>query len=86
MDAENVHVIGDFNDPDASTWIKRQEKRESKCMCICFGLLVVTVLFGLALLYRFDPRTGWFVMSTSPVVALLVFVCSGAWRPIEKVN
>ena len=51
---------------------------------IAMAGIVVTVLFGLALVFRFDPRTGWFVLSTSPVVALLLFVCSGACRPIEK--
>ena len=55
-------------------------------IAVAMAGMVVTILFGFALLYRFDPRTGWFVVSTSPVVALLLFVCSGAWRPIEKVS
>ncbi len=55
-------------------------------VAVAMAGVAVTVLFGLVLVVRFDPRTGWFVVSTSPVVWYLLFVCSGACRSIEKAS
>ena len=41
---------------------------------------LLVIAGGIVLMQRFDQRTGRFVMSTAPVVAILVITCTGIWR------
>ncbi len=41
---------------------------------------VIVAGLGYAIADRFDARTGGFIMSTAPVVGLLLFFISGIWR------
>ena len=47
-------------------------------MAVFATLLVVAA--GVAIMQYFDARTGKFILSVAPVIALLVIVISGAWR------
>lgn len=51
---------------------------------IWIALTVAAVLMvagaGLAIMQRFDARTGKFIISSSPVVAILMICVSGIWR------
>jgi len=47
-------------------------------------LTIAVTLFvagvGYATVQHFDPRTGGFVLSTVPVIAILMIFVSGIWR------
>lgn len=47
---------------------------------ITFFAVVSVVAAGIAISHHFDERTGKFVLSTAPVVAILLIFISGLWR------
>ncbi|MGI9474209.1 MAG: hypothetical protein ACR2NZ_21895 [Rubripirellula sp.] len=71
-----------FLRPENRVTISRNGRRIGMVMTLlCTGLVVVG---GYWLLRTFDARTGWFVISSAPVVAILVGFCCQIWRPLES--
>ncbi len=78
-------LVRELPDPPSAFLEPSPRKPMSKlrwwtCTVLTIMITAIVVAAGIAIMQNFDARTGNFIISTTPVVAILMIVLTGIWR------